>query len=204
MRRGVILAGAMMLVIGSVCAAIAGEPQKELQAGVDQIIALLQDKTYKDPGKEDLQRGKIMVVIKDIFDFVEVSKRSLGRYWKDFTPEERRDFTGVYAEFLGAAYFEKVKGAYRDETVVYLAENITSSKRAEVKTAIPRDAGDIPISYRMLKKKGRWRIYDVVIEGISLVNNYRSQFSKMLMRSSPAELIEHLRKKSEPQSKEAA
>lgn len=204
MRRGVILAGAMVLVIGSVCAAVAGEPQKELQKGVDQIIALLQDKTYDDPGKADLQRQKIMVVIKDVFDFVEVSKRSLGRYWRDFTPEERRAFAGVYAEFLGTAYFEKVKGAYRDETVVYLSEDITSSKRAEVKTAIPREAGDIPISYRMLKKKGRWRVYDVVIEGISLVNNYRSQFSKMLLRSSPAELIERLRKKTEPQSKEAA
>lgn len=180
------------------------DPLKDLQAGVDKVIALLKDPDFDKNSKEEEQREKIMVVVKDLFDFVEVSKRSLGASWSSFTPPQRKEFADVFADFLGVTYFKKVKAAYQGETVVYLSQEVTEKTRAVIKTAIPRSAGDIPITYRMLKKNGQWRVYDVIIEGISLVKNYRVQFSKLLKNSTPAELIQRLKQKTSLQMDQAA
>lgn len=195
----------IMILWGSPLAAEKTQPQEILKQSVDQVISLLQNPEYQDASKWNTQRDRIMAVINNIFDFVEVSKRTLGRNWKRFTPEERKTFAEHFADFLGYTYFKKVRDAYQGETVVYLFQEISpDGEKAYVKTRIPRQAGDIPIDYRMIGRKGTWRVYDVVIEGVSLVKNYRTQFNQILRKESPKQLIAKLQEKIAEQHKEVA
>lgn len=175
------------------------EPMAALKEPVDEVIALLKDPQYQGADKEVLQREKIMTVVDRIFDFTEVSKRTLGRNWRNFSPQQRKNFSEVFGDFLGFTYYKKVKDAYQGETVVYLSQEMNGPDKATVKTKIPRPAGDIPLDYRMAKRKENWRVYDVIIEGISLVKNYRTQFNEILNKETPDQLIAKLKEKSAQQ-----
>lgn len=178
----------------------AAAPMAALEKPVNEVISLLKDPAYKAPEKAEAQREKIINVVNGIFDFVEVSKRALGRGWRDFSPDQRRTFAQVFARFLAHTYYQKVRDAYDGETVVFLSQDVVNGNRAIVETKIPRKGGDIPISYRLFKKKSDWRVYDVIIEGVSLVRNYRTQFSEILSKQSPDELIATLKEKTAQQN----
>ncbi len=176
-------------------AVAAMEPMAALKEPVDQVIALLKDPQYKGTDKLTLQQEKIMAVVARIFDFTEVSKRTVGRNWKDFSPQQRKEFADTFGDFLGFTYYKKVRDAYQGETVVYLSQELEGDDKAVVKTKIPRPAGDIPLEYRMFKQKETWRVYDVLIEGVSLVKNYRTQFNEILNKENPDQLIAKLKEK---------
>ncbi|MFZ5569807.1 MAG: MlaC/ttg2D family ABC transporter substrate-binding protein [Thermodesulfobacteriota bacterium] len=179
------------------------EPMAALKIPVDEVISLLKDPQWKEPGREVAQREKIMTVVGTIFDFTEVSKRTLAQNWKRFNPQQRKEFTEVFGDFLGFTYYKKVRDSYQGETVVYLAQEMNGSDKAVVKTKIPRPAGDIPLDYRMLKRRENWRVYDVVIEGVSLVQNYRTQFKKILDKETPDQLIAKLKEKTAQQKNDS-
>lgn len=171
------------------------EPMEELRKPIDQVIRILRDPQYIDDAQKKLQHDKIWKIVQELFDFKEISKRSLARNWLIFTLQERKEFTDIFAEFLGDIYIDKIQGEYHNEKVVYLGQEMITDSKAIVKTKILRETLEIPIDYRMLMRKGNWKVYDVNIEGVSLVKNYRTQFSETLLSETPAQLIERVRKK---------
>ena len=175
------------------------EPLEALRGPVERVIAILKDPKYKDPAKKDLRREKLWEIIPNIFDYTEVAKRALARNWRNFSPQERKEFTDVFADFLGNIYIDKIEGHYEDLNVIYLGQEMVTGSRALVKTKIVRRKTETPIDYRMRIKGAAWRIYDLNIEGVSLVKNYRTQFNQILFKETPAQLIARLQKKVELQ-----
>jgi phospholipid transport system substrate-binding protein len=185
----------LMLLGGT---AVAGEPMDVLKAPMDEALALLRDPQYKtdDPAKKAEQREKFWAIVKPVFDFDELSKRTLARNWKDFNADQQAAFADVFSELLGNIYVDRIQGGYNDETIEF-GDQIKHESRplAIVKTYIVSARNRIPVDYSMLDKDGAWRVYDVKVEGISLVKNYRSQFREILSKESPDQLIERLKEK---------
>ena len=187
-----------VLFIGMASLAYSIEPINVIKEPVDKVIGILRDPQFKDDTQKEVQREKIWEIVQGFFDFKEIAKRTLAQNWKIFTPQQRKEFTDVFGEFLGKIYIDKMQGQYHDETVTYLGQEMITDSQAVVKTRILRKTVEIPIHYSMRLNQGDWKIYDMNIEGVSLVKNYRIQFRKTLLKESPAELIERLRKKVEP------
>jgi phospholipid transport system substrate-binding protein len=171
------------------------QPLDALRSPVDEVISILKDPQYDDLSKKSLEREKLWEAIQRLFDFTEIAKRTLARNWRNFAPQERKEFSVVFGEFLGNTYLKKIQKGFQNETVVYGKQEMVSDTKALVKTNIIRENVEIPVNYSMKMRNGQWRVYDVKIEGVSLVKNYRTQFEKLLMTKKPAELIERIKKK---------
>jgi len=170
---------------------LAGAPTEQIRGTIDRAIGIIKDLALAAKGKREERRGLLRKEIAPAFDFAEMSKRSLGTRWRGRTPEERDRFVVLFRELLENSYLGKIE-AYEGEVIRYGKETV-DGPYAEVKTlVVTRKGQEIPVDYRMLGDGGKWRIYDVVIEGISLVNNYRSQFNSILQKSSFAEMMEKL------------
>ncbi|MFQ5329540.1 MAG: phospholipid-binding protein MlaC [Thermodesulfobacteriota bacterium] len=175
----------------------ASEPTDQLKGTIDEVVAILKDPSLKGPEKAERRREQIREKMKERFTFAEMAKRSLGKHWREMKGEEREEFTAIFARLIENSYIGKIEG-YTNEKVFYEKEMIRKG-RAVVKTKIVTIRGtDIPLDYRLINRKGGgWMVYDVVIEGVSLVRNYRSQFSKALRSSSYEELVSTLKSKIE-------
>ena len=123
----------------------------------------------------------------------------MGRYWRTFSTEEKKAFISAFSELLSRNYIQKIQGEFKNDTVVYLGEQNIADQKTAVKTKIIRDNADIPVDYSMRVINGSWKVYDVIIEGVSLVKNYRTQFSKLLLNESPRQLIQRIEDKNEKQ-----
>jgi phospholipid transport system substrate-binding protein len=184
-------------------AAASMEPMAVLKAPIDNVIAILNDPQYKAAGTRVAQRDEIWKNVQAMFDFDEISRRTVARNWRDFTDAEKAAFTDVFARFLGNTYIDKIQGEYHNEQIVYNEQNFHSDTYAEVKTTIVRETLEIPVNYRMRKGgDGQWKVYDVIVEGVSLVKNYRTQFASILRKEKPAQLIERLDKKLAEQNRQ--
>ncbi len=196
-RYGLILLLAV-LMLPITQAAIAGEPSDVIKAPMDEALALLRDPQYQsdDPQKRAEQREKFWAIIEPAFDFMELSKRTLARNWKKFDDAQRVAFAEVFSDLLGNIYVDRIQGEYNDETIEFGDQFLHESRPlAVVKTFIVSSRNRIPVDYSMIQKEDTWRIYDVKVEGISLVKNYRSQFKEILAKESPDQLIERLKEK---------
>ncbi len=167
-------------------------PMETLKAPLDRVVAILKDPKYDSEAKLVQQREELLVIAFEVFDFIEVSRRTLGRNWRIFSPQERKDFTDVFSDFLANVYLDRIQSEYHGENVTYIGEEMQAEGRAVVKTGIQRDGVQVPVDYSMHLTPGGWRIYDVNIEGVGLIQNYRSQFNRILVNESPAQLIERL------------
>jgi phospholipid transport system substrate-binding protein len=182
---------ALLLAINSTPAA-ASSPTEEIKGAIDRVIRILNRKDLLAGEKREARREILRAEIRPVFNFDEMAKRSLGIHWRRRTPEERVQFVKLFTELLENSYLGKIE-SYKGERIRYVKESL-DPPYAEVATLIVTSKGqDIKIDYRLLHAGGRWRIYDVVIEGISLVNNYRSQFGAILQKSSFDELVRKLR-----------
>jgi phospholipid transport system substrate-binding protein len=171
---------------------LAGAPTDQLRQHVDQVIKLLDDPALK--GKPAERHAKVRKIAEDIFDYPDTARRALGRHWNDRTPQERQEFSQVFSDVLDRAYISKIE-LYQGEKVTYAGESIEGDE-ATVKTKIITNKGtEVPVDYRAHLKNGRWLVYDVIIEGVSLVANYRSQFNKIVQTESYAVLLDKLRAK---------
>jgi phospholipid transport system substrate-binding protein len=176
-----------------------------LQGPVNEIMAILRDPQFKAEGQKTAQRDKMWVLVNRIFDFNEISRRTLAAHWKSFNDKQRAEFVSAFTELLGNTYLDRVQGEYQDEHVVFVDEQPIAADRAVVNTKIIRKAGEMPVSYALYIKDGRWWIYDVKIEeAISLVSNYRSQFERILVNAGPDKLIAQVRERAAKQKQEAA
>ena len=196
---------AVFLVMVFPAAAVSMEPLAVIQAPIDTVIAILNDPQYKVAGTKSAQRDEIWKIVKPMFDFDEIAKRAVARNWSDFNDAEKAAFTDVFAQFLGNTYIDKIQGEYHNEQIVYLGQDFYSDIYVEVKTQIVRETLTIPVNYRMLKGgDGQWKVYDIIVEGVSLVKNYRTQFASILSKDKPAQLIQQLNDKLAEQNKRLA
>ncbi|MFZ0244026.1 MAG: ABC transporter substrate-binding protein [Desulfobacterales bacterium] len=178
--------------------AMAGAPVDALKGPVDKAIQILEDPQYDDPVRRDELREKIRSVTNAMFDFELIAKRTAGRYhWeKSMTPPQRREFTDLFAEFLGNNYLSRINGTVKGLKIEYVDEVVDDAgKKAKVKTRIPRNDGDVNVDYNLWLKDGNWKIYDVYVEGVSLVQNYQTQFSDLFNKESAAQVIDRLKQK---------
>jgi len=143
---------------------------------------------------EKEKADRIWPIVDAIFDYTELSRRALSRNWRKLNKEQQEEFTKLFSKLLGNIYMSRIL-KYSDEKVIYSQEKMLSEDKAEVETNIVTASKEIPITYRLILINGEWRVYDVVIEGISLVANYRSQFRQILADNSPQALLDMLKKK---------
>ena len=186
---------------------LAAEPTDVLKAPMDEALALLRDPQYKvdDPGTKAVQREKFWSLVAPVFDFDELSKRTLARNWADFNDAQQAEFAQVFSELLGNIYVDRIQGGYSDETIEFGDQILHDSRPlAVVKTFIVSARNRIPVDYSLIQKGDTWRVYDVKVEGVSLVKNYRSQFKEILSKESPDELIERLKQKVAEQKEKLA
>ena len=181
-----------------VCNAAAASPTDVLKGPLNQAVSILKDPKYQtdDPGLKAEQRDKIWAVVGDSFDFTEVSRRALARNWKSFSADEKKAFAAVFSKMLGNIYVERIQTDFTDQKIEFADEIVHESKPlAIVKTFVIDDQNRIPVDYSLKKKGENWRVYDVKVEGVSLVKNYRTQFNDILRKEKPAQLIDRLKAK---------
>jgi len=172
----------------------AGVPLTTVEGHVNKVLSVLRDPAMKGDSAKKAKKEKIRVISDKMFDFAELSKRTLGTSWKNFSPDQQREFIGLYKDILEGAYMDRIM-TYKDEKIIFHKENMLSDDTAEVQSSIITKTVETPINYRVILKDGEWRVYDVVIEGVSLIKNYRTQFREILANKSPEELLKILRKK---------
>lgn len=171
----------------------AGEPTDQVRGAIDRVLEILKKKDLQAKERRAERRTLLREEISKAFDFDEMAKRSLGPAWRQRTPEERKEYVALFRQVLENSYLGKVE-AYQGEKIRYVKDSVEEGRIATVETLIVTGKGqEIPLNYRMMKEKSVWRVYDVVIEEISLVNNYRSQFGGILQRSSFQDLLARLR-----------
>jgi phospholipid transport system substrate-binding protein len=189
------LAGLMLLMLLLVpFPAIAGVPLDTVKSNVSGVLDVLRDPKLQGESGKKVKEQRIAAAAEKLFDFVELSKRTLGLNWNKFTPEQRKEFVELFKTILKDAYVEKIT-AYTNEQVNFSKEVSLSEDTVEVQSSVVTKGGQVPIYYRVLKKENEWKVYDVVIEGVSLINNYRTQFREILGNNPPEKLLETLRKK---------
>ncbi len=174
--------------------AFAGVPLDTVKANVNGVLEVLRDPKLKGEAGKKLKEQRVEAAAQKLFDWVEMSKRTLGLNWNNFTPEQRKEFVQLFESILKDAYIEKIT-AYENEQVNFTKEVPLSETTVEVESVVIWKGGTVPINYRVIKKESDWKVYDVVIEGVSLVNNYRTQFREILGNNPPEKLLETLRKK---------
>jgi phospholipid transport system substrate-binding protein len=196
MRAVVAAVVALGLVLGPWLAAPAraGAPLDQLRAQIDRVLKVLDDPDMKKETRGRDRRLAVRKIADDIFDFQETAKRSLARHWLIRTAAERDEFVRLFSDLLERSYISKIE-LYGGEKIAYLGD-VLDGDQAMVRTRIVTKGGaEVPIEYRMLKKAERWLVYDVNIEGVSLVANYRTQFNKIIQTSSYAELVKKMKVK---------
>jgi phospholipid transport system substrate-binding protein len=174
--------------------AYAGPPLDTVKGHINKVLDVLSDSSLKGESGKSAKKAKIRSISEKMFDYNELSRRTLGQNWNKFNNEQQKEFTELYKSILEDAYADKLI-TYTNEKVLFNKETILSEKTCEIQTTIVTKKADIPIHYRVIQKEGEWRVYDIVIEGVSLVNNYRTQFREILASKSPDGLLDILRKK---------
>jgi len=180
----------LFVIALSAAVAVAGVPTDQLRGQIDKVIRILDDPALKDRPAE--RRGEVRKLAEDIFDYPDTARRALGPHWNARTPQQREEFTRLFADLLDRAYISKID-LYQGEKVKYVGETMDGDE-AIVKTSIATKSNtEVPVDYRMHLKGDRWRVYDVIIEGVSLVSNYRSQFNKIVQTESYDSLVQKLK-----------
>lgn len=185
----VVLALLLSLYAGT---AFAGPPTEQVRGAIDRVIGILNRPDLMSAEKREARRELLRAEIRPVFDFREMAKRSLGVHWRGRTAEEKERFVTLFTELLENSYLGKIE-SYKGEKIRYVKESLDPPYAVVNTMIVTSKEVEIPLDYRLLQEGDRWRIYDVVIEGISLVNNYRSQFGSILQRSSFDELVGKLR-----------
>lgn len=167
----------------------------EVRTVVDRVVSIVSDMEMKKPNNEGKRRAALDRTIGTIFDYDEMARLSLGTHWRERTPAERQEFVRLFKTLLEKSYADKIE-SYNNEKIAYLKESLDGDN-AEVKSKIvTAKREEFTLDYRLKKEGGKWRVYDVVIEGVSLVANYRSQFNRIVRSQGYGALVKKLKDKS--------
>jgi phospholipid transport system substrate-binding protein len=186
---------AAMLLAWPAPAPAGGPATAAVKQTVDEVIRILNDEKMKKPDRLAERRKLLEKIVGDRFSYEEMSKRTLAAHWQKLNEKERAEFVDLFRKLLTNSYADKVEG-YSGEQIQYLNER-NEGDYAEVRTKATSGKTEIPLDYRLLNKGGDWRVYDVVVDGVSLVNNYRGQFAKIIRTSGYDDLVKQLRDKSD-------
>jgi len=183
---------ALLVLPASVLAATAEETLRDT---MDDILQVLKEPAQKGTQAYQEERSKLEQIINDIFDFQELSARAVGLHWKRFSDEQKQEFAKAFADLLGQKYLDRIQ-SYKNERIVFGEMRTSARGNVEIQTRVVQDDKEIPIAYRMTETAQGWRVYDVIVEGVSLVKNYRTQFMEIMVNGSPEDLIQAVKKKS--------
>ena len=165
-----------------------------VETQINKMLAKMQQPAFKELTK-DAKLAEIRKIINEVFDYKELSRRTLGREWKKFKPEQQTEFIDLFSKLLENVYADRIL-AYTHEKIEFGKETQLKKGRVEVESyIITLDNTKVPLFYRMSNKSGQWRVYDVVIEGVSMIKNYRGQFRQILSKKKPEDLLQTLREK---------
>jgi phospholipid transport system substrate-binding protein len=186
---------AALILFGGLQTVVAGEPTEQIRTAINQGVEILNE------GKQDTKKGRsetidrLRKVVYPLFDFNEMARRALGPQWRRLNPQQQKEFVTVFTELLETTYADRID-LYEGQKVVYTGESIDKNYAQVATKIIGKKSETYSVDYRLHQVDGKWRIYDVVAENISLVNNYRSQFQRVLANSSFDELIKRMQEKS--------
>ena len=175
-------------------ATYAADPTATVKAYVDEVLNVLNDSSAETGRSDNSKKEEIRKIAARMFDYASMSKATLGKNWKKLDKDQRREFIRLLRSILENAYISKMLG-YTDEKTVFIKERPLSKTRIEVQSNLVTNRAEIPMHYRMLRMNDQWKVYDVIIEGVSLIKNYRTQFRKILAKQPPEELLQIMRNK---------
>ena len=187
-------AAATLVLVAAVPAPVsAGPPTDQLRSRVDKVSNVLEDPAYRGEAKAAQRRAEIRRIADDIFDFEEMAKRALGRHWDARTPAERSEFVGLFTDLLRRSYYNKIERATFDK-IMFRDERLQGGDALVRTTVVLPHGEEMGLDYQLIYGAGdRWRVYDLRIEGVSLIANYRSQFSRIIRTSSYESLVTRLK-----------
>ena len=173
---------------------LAGGAKDTVEAQINKMLTKMQTPEFKGLAR-DAKLAEISAIINEVFDYEELSRRTLGREWRKFSPDQQKEFVTLFEKLLQGIYADRIL-AYTHEKIEFGKETELRKGQEEVESyIITTDNKKVPLFYRMTNKSGQWRVYDVVIEGISMVKNYRGQFREILSKNKPEDLLQTLRDK---------
>lgn len=188
-----------MLILSAVGLGIGGdataaEPTDFIRSMTDRVIQILEDPQLQGPQNEQERQAQLQQISAQAFAWEEMARRALATHWRQRTPEEQQEFTQLFRNLVERVYMDRLEQAVSErQDILYLGEQVEGS-RAVVRTkAIAKRGTEVPIDYRLTRVGDRWKIYDVLVEGISLVSNYRSQFNRIITTSSYDDLVQRMR-----------
>lgn len=188
----VALAG--LLILSTAQGGWAATAQEQLKGAIDRVVSTLDSPALKGDGKVAERRSAVRKIANEIFDFGEIARRSLGRYWQPLSEPQRNEFVGLFADLLERSYISKIE-LYGGEKIVYIGERVEGDLATVSTKIITKNGTEVPVDYRLFRKSENWMIYDVNIEGISLVANYRTQFNKIIQTSGYNTLVDRMKTK---------
>ena len=183
-----------LVVAVFVTLAWAGGPTDTIKAAIEEVIRILENPALKSRAKEAERRAAIRRAIDPVFDFAEAAKRALGVHWRRRSASERKEFVKLFEDLLERAYISRIE-QYEGERIVYLGESVDNSYATVRTKIITKRGSEVPVDYWMLRQGNRWVIYDVSVEGVSLIANYHSQFNATIAESSYEELVKRIKAK---------
>ena len=184
----------VLLILMFAVSCFAGVPTDGIKETTDRILVVVSDPALKGP-ENKTKRGKLIrKAVDERFDWEAMTKRSLARHWRKRTEAEKKEFISLFGKLLERTYLDKV-GSYSGEKVIYVGETVDGKYGTITAKILTHSQTEVEVRYRLKELKGDWRVYDISVEGVSLVNNYRKQFNSIILRSSYDELVRKLRKK---------
>jgi len=190
--RGLATAG--LLVLSTVQGGWAATAQEQLKGAIERVVSTLDSPAMKGEGKAAERRDAVRQIANEIFDFGEIARRSLGRYWQPLSDAQRTEFVGLFGDLLERSYISKIE-LYGGEKIVYSGERMDGDLAIVSTKIITKNGTEVPIDYRLFRRGDRWMVYDVNIEGISLVSNYRTQFNKIIQSNGYNTLVDRMKAK---------
>lgn len=191
----VALAVALAAVVALPSAAWA-TPTDDVRNTVDRVLKIVTDPSLKPQSKTKERRAAVRKAVLERFDFGEMARRSLATHWRDLTPQQQQEFANLFTDLLERSYVDKIEN-FSDEKIVYLAEQVDQDVATVKSKIVTKKNQEIPIDYKLLQRDGKWAVYDIIIEGVSLINNYRVQFNKIIRSKSYPELVRLMKVKLE-------
>jgi phospholipid transport system substrate-binding protein len=194
MKNALVLALAALVTLGSAGLVSAGAPTEQLRGYTEAVQKVLDDPALKTPERRQERRSAVRKLASEVFDVQETARRALGPHWQKVSPAEREEFVQVFADLLERTYISKID-LYGGEKLQYIAEAVDGDRAVVKAKVLTKQGTEVPVEARMLKGADRWLIYDIAIENISLINNYRAQFDQIIRKQSFAELLNRLKTK---------
>jgi phospholipid transport system substrate-binding protein len=195
-RASFMVAAALALVAVASPCAWAGAPTDQVREYTDAVVKVLEDPALKADDKKPERRAAVRKIAAEVFDVQETAQRALGPHWQQRTPQERQEFVQLFAELLEQTYISKID-LFGGEKLRFTDEKLDGDNAVVRAKVVTRQQTEVPVEARMLRKGDRWLVYDILIENISLVGNYRAQFDRIIRTSSYEDLVKRLRNRGE-------